>query len=208
MNAIRNPDKQEEENIVGTSIPTTVSGFQEGHFAHPPSTDQMFEQRSSSIAMDFPNNDPIEVDVVEAQEQNHISEQKAVEDVDTCKDKEGMNDVSDLPHTTDVHDKASVSKKDNEYEAIGGSKISQQENLDEVQHNVIKSDAVVGPNDKSDSTTSNSISSDTQEAVNALLYGLRAPMNAQPLQIVIPQQVTGSHDLISDIMLPMYINRK
>ncbi|KAG5600749.1 hypothetical protein H5410_032119, partial [Solanum commersonii] len=169
VNVVRNPDKQEEENIVGTSIPTTVSGFQEGHFAHPSSTDQMFEQRNSSIVMDFPNNDPIEVDVVDAQEQNHNFEQKVVEDVDTCKDKEGMNDVSDLPYTTDVHDKASVSKKDN------------------------------------DSTTSNSISSETQEAVDALLYGLRAPMNAQPLQAITPQQVTGIHDMILDIMLPMYI---
>ncbi|KAK4718494.1 hypothetical protein R3W88_016832 [Solanum pinnatisectum] len=201
------------KNIASTSIPTTVPDFQEGHFAHSPSTDQMFEQRSSSITMAFSNNDPIEVDVVEAQEQNHILEQKAVEvRVDTCKYKEGMNDAFDLPHTTNVHDKASVSKKNNE-EAIGGSKISQQENLDEVQHNVNKSDAVVESNDKSVNfiiiyrfyNFEFNISFGTQKAVDALLYGLHAPMNAQPLQAVTPQQITGTHDLISDYQLPMYI---
>uniref|UniRef100_M1DCY1 Ulp1 protease family, C-terminal catalytic domain containing protein n=1 Tax=Solanum tuberosum TaxID=4113 RepID=M1DCY1_SOLTU len=150
------------QNISGTSSPSTMPDFnQEDHFVRPLSTGQLFEQWSSPIVMDVPNNDPIEVDVVDAQEQNLIPEQKVVEDVDTCKDKEGRKDVSALPHTTHVHDEASVYKKDNGL------------------------------------ITSNSVSFGTQEALDTL-HDLCAPMDAQPLQVVTPQQVTDTHDMISD----------
>ncbi|XP_049369610.1 uncharacterized protein LOC125834523 [Solanum verrucosum] len=153
--------------------------------------------------MDVPDNDRFEVDVVEDQEQNLIPKPKIVEDVDTCKEKEGRKDVSDLPHITEVHDEANVHQQDNEDVPVRGSKTFHQVMLDEhdadkVKDNVIKSD-------KSGSINSDSVSAGTQEAADTL-YGIHAPMDAQPLQVVTPQQLTDTHDLRSGNLLPMDTN--
>ncbi|XP_049378326.1 uncharacterized protein LOC125843145 [Solanum stenotomum] len=183
-------------NIFGISTSPTMPEFnQEDDVVRPPTTNQLFDKRSSPIAMDVLDNDRFEVDVVEDQEQNLIPEPKIVEDVDTCKEKEGRKDVSDLPHTTEVHDEEDV--------PIGGSKTFHQVMLDEhdvdkVQDNVIKSD-------KSGSTNSNLVSVDTQEAVDTL-NGIHSPMDAQPQQIVTPQQRTDTHNLRSGNLLPMDTN--
>jgi len=52
---------------------------QEDHVIRPPTTNQLFDKRSSPIAMDVPDNDRFEVDVVEDQEQNLIPKPKIVE---------------------------------------------------------------------------------------------------------------------------------
>ncbi|KAG5596727.1 hypothetical protein H5410_037959 [Solanum commersonii] len=149
MNVVRNPHKQKEENISGTSTSPTMPEFnQEDHVVRPPTTNQLFDKWSSSIVMDMPNNDRFE-------------------DVDTCKEKEGRKDVSDLPHTTEVHDEVNVHKQDNEDVPVGGSKIFHQVMLDEhdadkVKDNVIKFD-------KSGSTNLDSVSAGTQEAIGQLV---------------------------------------
>ncbi|KAH0660244.1 hypothetical protein KY285_028818 [Solanum tuberosum] len=146
MNVVRNPHKQEEENISGTSTSLNMPEFnQEDHVVRSPTTNQLFDKRSSPIAMDVPDNDQFDVDVVEDQEQNLIPESKIVEDVDTCKEKEGRKDVSDLPHITEVHDEANAHQQDNEHVPVGGSKTFHQVMLDEhdadkMKDNVIKSD--------------------------------------------------------------------
>ncbi|KAH0655595.1 hypothetical protein KY285_030477 [Solanum tuberosum] len=205
MNVVRNPHKQEEEaNISGTSTSLTMPEFnQEDHVFRPPTTNQLFDKRSSPIVMDVPDNDRFEVDVVEDQEQNLIPKPKIVEDVDTCKEKEGRKDVSDLPHITEAHDEANVHQQDNEDVPVGGSKTFHQVMLDEhdadkVKDNVIKSD-------KSGSINSDSVSAGTQEVVDTL-YGIHAPMDAQPLQVVTPQQLTETYDLRSGNLLPMDTN--
>uniref|UniRef100_M1B3U1 Ulp1 protease family, C-terminal catalytic domain containing protein n=1 Tax=Solanum tuberosum TaxID=4113 RepID=M1B3U1_SOLTU len=53
---------------------------QEDHVVRQPTTNQLFDKRSSPIVMDVPNNDQFGVDVVEDQEQNLIPEPKIVED--------------------------------------------------------------------------------------------------------------------------------
>ncbi|KAH0722118.1 hypothetical protein KY289_005162 [Solanum tuberosum] len=204
MNVVRNPHKQEEENISGTSTSLNMPEFnQEDHIVRPPTTNQLFDKRSSPIAMDMPDNDRFEVDVVEDREQNLIPEPKTVEDVTTCKEKEGRKDVTDLPHITEVHDEANVHQQDNEDVPVRGSKTFHQVMLDEhdadkVKDNVIKSD-------KSGSINSDSVSAGTQEAVDTL-YGIHAPMDAQPLQVVTPQQLTDTHDLRSRNLVPMDTN--
>uniref|UniRef100_M1C994 Ulp1 protease family, C-terminal catalytic domain containing protein n=1 Tax=Solanum tuberosum TaxID=4113 RepID=M1C994_SOLTU len=148
MNVVRNPHKQEEENISGTSTSLNMPEFnQEDHVVRSPTTNQLFDKRSSPIAMDVPDNDQFDVDVVEDQEQNLIPESKIVE----------------------------------EHVPVGGSKTFHQVMLDEhdadkVKDNVIKSD-------KSGSINSDSVSAGTQEVVDTL-YGIHAPMDAQPLQVV------------------------
>ncbi|KAH0761455.1 hypothetical protein KY290_017528 [Solanum tuberosum] len=136
-------------NISGTSTSPTMPEFnQEDHVVRPPTTNQLFDKRSSPIAMDVLDNDRFEVDIVEDQEQNLIPEPKIEEDVDTCNEKEGRKDVSNLPHTTEVHDEANVHKQDNEDVSVGGSKTFHQIMLDEhdvdkVKDNVIKFDKSV-----------------------------------------------------------------
>ncbi|KAG5592218.1 hypothetical protein H5410_042732 [Solanum commersonii] len=128
MNVVRNPHKQEEENISGTSTSLTMPEFnQEDHV--------LFDKWSLPIVMDVLGNDRFEVDVVEDQEQNLIPKPKIVERFY----KFGL------------------------------------------------------------------VSTGTQEVVD-ILYGIHAPMDAQPLQVVTPQQLTDTHDLRSGNMLPMDTN--
>ncbi|WMV30797.1 hypothetical protein MTR67_024182 [Solanum verrucosum] len=68
-------------NISGTSTSLTMPEFnQEDHVVRPPTTNQLFDKWSSPIAMDLPDNDRFELDVVEDQEQNLIPEPKIVEE--------------------------------------------------------------------------------------------------------------------------------
>ncbi|KAK4724316.1 hypothetical protein R3W88_027095 [Solanum pinnatisectum] len=153
-----------------------------------PSTDQFFEQPSSPIAMNFTNNYPINVVVVEVEEQILVPKQKVVEGDDICKNQSVMENVTEPPSTTDhihVPAEASVSNKDLNDVADEGPKTTEE-----------------------DFTTLISIFSKTQEAIDALLSSLCAPIVVQPLNVVSPHELTNNNDFLSDSQLPTEISGK
>ncbi|KAH0712209.1 hypothetical protein KY289_008168 [Solanum tuberosum] len=83
-----------------------------------------------------------------------------------------------------------------------------EENMDEdgadtVQHNIrhFKTFRIIV--DTSDSSTSTTISPSTQAAIDSLVSDLgKVPIPAKPLCVYNPQDLTGSHDLLSNSQLP------
>ncbi|WMV44734.1 hypothetical protein MTR67_038119 [Solanum verrucosum] len=78
-----------------------------------------------------------------------------------------------------------------------------EDGADTVQHNIRHFVPYKITVDTSDSSTSTTISPSTQAAIDALVSDLgKVPIHAKPLCVYNPQDLTGSHDLLSDSQLP------
>ncbi|KAH0728500.1 hypothetical protein KY284_004365 [Solanum tuberosum] len=123
-----------------------------------------------------------------------------------------MKRVSDLQPTyesTHVDTEANDPKKDDE--AHQAPQALNEVNMDEdgadtVQHNIRHFMPFRITVDISDSSTSTTISPSTEAVIDALVSDLgKVPIHAKPLCVYNPQNLTGSHDLLSDSQLPIDI---
>ncbi|KAH0666449.1 hypothetical protein KY285_027655 [Solanum tuberosum] len=124
-----------------------------------------------------------------------------------------MKRVSTLQPTyesTHVDTEANDPKKDNE--AHQAPQALNEVNMDEdgadtVQHNIRHFMPFRITVDTSDSSTSTTISPSTEAAIDALVSDLgKVPIPAKPLCVYNPQDLNGSHDLLSDSQLPTDIS--
>ncbi|KAG5577358.1 hypothetical protein H5410_057492 [Solanum commersonii] len=171
---LHDPSVMRARKFAHASIPITEKELvKEAHVDQPKTIDHFVEQQRSPIDMDFANNDPIDIGVVEAEETTH--------NADTFKGERVMENVSGPPSTEHGPFEESVSKKDIVDEVKGSTKTSEQvimdqDDVDKVQHNI--------PLNFFRFYHSTSISFETEEPIDALLSGLHPPMNAQPLSVV------------------------
>uniref|UniRef100_M1B7D4 Ulp1 protease family, C-terminal catalytic domain containing protein n=1 Tax=Solanum tuberosum TaxID=4113 RepID=M1B7D4_SOLTU len=122
-----------------------------------------------------------------------------------------MKRVSELQPTyesTHVETEANDPKKVSDDEAHQAPQDLNEVNMDEdgadtVQHNIRHFIPFRIAVDTSDSSTSTTISPSTEVAIDALVSDLgKVPIPAKPLCVYNPQDLTGSHDLLSDSQLP------
>ncbi|KAH0669906.1 hypothetical protein KY285_024048 [Solanum tuberosum] len=109
--------------------------------------------------------------------------------VDTSKDQQAGEDVSNEV----IDDVVEVGTKTTEQATVV------QDFADKLQHNIPLPDKV------SNSTTSTSICSGTQEAINALIAGLQTPLYVQPLSAIKSDSLAKTHQSVPDSKLPMKI---
>ncbi|KAG5581083.1 hypothetical protein H5410_051710 [Solanum commersonii] len=120
-----------------------------------------------------------------------------------------MKRVSELQPTyesTHVDTEANDPKKDDE--AYQAPQVLNEVNIDgdgadTVQHNIRHFTPFRITVDTSDSSTSTTISPSTEAAIDALVSDLgKVPIHAKPLCVYNPQDLNGSHHLLSDSQLP------
>ncbi|KAG5570570.1 hypothetical protein H5410_060336 [Solanum commersonii] len=113
-----------------------------------------------------------------------------------------VSEVQPTYESTHVNTEANDPKKDDE--AYQAPQALNEVNMDEdgadtVQHNIRH----FTPFRITDSSTSITISPSTEAAIDALVSDLgKVPIHAKPLCVYNPQDLNGSHDLLSDSQLP------
>ncbi|KAG5587451.1 hypothetical protein H5410_047885 [Solanum commersonii] len=126
---------------------------------------------------------------------------------DTSNDQQAGEDVS---NEVDQRAGENVSKEVIDVVVEFGTKKTKQPNVvqdvaDKSQHNIPLVDKVSVNIDTSDSTTSASISTGTQEAIDVLIAGLQTPLCVQPFSAVKSHPLTDTHQSVHDSILPTEI---
>ncbi|WMV50534.1 hypothetical protein MTR67_043919 [Solanum verrucosum] len=200
MKTVGVKDYKSEKHIGGISTPHIVDDYVEkGNVDPQPTSDQFFQQPISPIHMDFATiYHDIDVPAVE-KDDTSIKEHAMEESTEVLP----ITHHSDLPKNEILHDKevedARVEANESDTKVLSGNK----DVADTIQQDFEKyaSNPIIV--DTSNSTTSASISSGTEVIIDALVYGLPNQLiNARPLSVIIPLQIIGSDDFLSNNQLP------
>ncbi|KAH0738335.1 hypothetical protein KY290_037040 [Solanum tuberosum] len=179
MKAVGAKDNKSDKNNGGNSMPYIVDDSVEKDNIEPqPTSDQFFQQTISPIQMNFATVDhDIDAYTVEV-EINMLLKKMLQSNFNSCKETN-----EDAGHEAPQSDTKVLSGNEDVADII-------QQDFEKYASN-------------SDSTTSASISSGTEAVIDALVYRLpNEPIHVKSLSVIIPLQLTGSDDFLSDSQLP------